>query len=200
MLVFCSNACRDGWNKAEWARKWEAITPEQRVHKNELERKSSAKPARKAKRQAYNQTDERRARIAVRRDTEHYRAQRRANEARRAKSDPVFRLSRRVKAAVHLSLTNRIKHHKWEQLLGWTTTELKAHLEKRFEPWMSWDNYGEWHIDHIIPIAAFNYESPYDIDFKRCWALSNLRPLEARENLSKGARLESAYQPALAMG
>jgi hypothetical protein len=64
---------------------------------------------------------------------------------------------------------------------------------------MTWGNYGQWHVDHKIPISAFNYETPDDIDFKRCWALKNLRPMWAKENISKGAKLDKPFQPALAL-
>ena len=59
------------------------------------------------------------------------------------------------------------------------------HLEKLFETWMTWGNYGKWHIDHIKPRSLFNYEKPEDKDFQECWALKNLQPLEASENLKK---------------
>ena len=72
-----------------------------------------------------------------------------------------------------------------------------AHLEVRFQPGMSWDNYGEWHIDHIVPLAAFNYETPDDLDFGRAWALENLQPLWAKENIRKWCRLERPFQPSL---
>jgi hypothetical protein len=65
---------------------------------------------------------------------------------------------------------------------------------------MSWDNYGSyWHIDHEIPVKAFNFKTPADIDFKRCWALKNLRPLSAFHNKSKGAKVDRPFQPSLAM-
>ena len=201
--AYCGDGCR---RKAKSARQLEWIVL----------------PANKAKRKAYQQTEQYKAAARAHTQTDKYKERRKTaqykatakrwrgtdkgkacrkrREARRAASDPRFRLSCVVRSAVRGSLANKTKHHRWQHLLGWTTAELKAHLEKRFEPWMSWDNYGEWHIDHIIPIAAFNYKSPYDIDFKRCWALSNLRPLEAGANQRKGAKLESAYQPALAMG
>ena len=51
---------------------------------------------------------------------------------------------------------------------------------------MSWENYGSyWHIDHIKPDSRFIYESVEDIEFKKCWALSNLQPLKAEDNLKK---------------
>jgi 5-methylcytosine-specific restriction endonuclease McrA len=62
---------------------------------------------------------------------------------------------------------------------------------------MSWDNCNEWHIDHIIPKAAFNYEKPEDIDFKKCWALKNLQPLWAKENHEKKDKLLKPFQPSL---
>lgn len=84
-------------------------------------------------------------------------------------------------------------------LLGYTVDELRAHLEKQFQPGMSWDNYGEWHIDHIIPLSVFNYETPDNLDFKRAWALSNLQPLWALDNIRKNNRLTAPFQPSLAI-
>ncbi len=54
---------------------------------------------------------------------------------------------------------------------------------------MSFENYGEWHIDHVVPASNFSYDSFEDKEFKDCWALSNLQPLWAEENLKKGDRL-----------
>ena len=71
------------------------------------------------------------------------------------------------------------------------TEELLAHFESLFTDDMSWDNMGEWHIDHIRPKASFNQEQladPTSEDFKKCWALNNLQPLWAKDNHSKGAK------------
>lgn len=85
-------------------------------------------------------------------------------------------------------------------ILGYSVTQLMAHLEAKFSPEMNWENYGNyWHIDHIIPLSAHNYQTVDDLDFSRAWALSNLRPLEAKENLSKGAKLLAPFQPSLQM-
>jgi len=78
---------------------------------------------------------------------------------------------------------------KWEIFVGYTVDDLKRHLEKQFQPSMTWDNYGKWHIDHIIPISAFSFTRPEDIDFKQCWALENLQPLWAKENLRKSNKI-----------
>jgi len=69
-----------------------------------------------------------------------------------------------------------------------TLEELKAHMERQFLPRMGWHNMGEWHIDHIVPKAEFKYTSPDCDDFASCWALSNLRPLWAQANISKGTQ------------
>ena len=62
---------------------------------------------------------------------------------------------------------------------------------------MCWDNYGKWHIDHIIPKSVYNYTKPEHTDFKRCWALKNLQPLWASDNLSKNDKIDKPFQQAL---
>lgn len=69
--------------------------------------------------------------------------------------------------------------------LDYTMEELRIHLERQFSQGMRWDNYGRWHVDHIIPLSQFG-DAPEE--FRRAWALANLRPLWARENLTKQAR------------
>jgi hypothetical protein len=87
----------------------------------------------------------------------------------------------------------------WESLVGYDIEKLRKHLEKQFTSGMSWKKFflGEIHIDHKIPISAFNFSSPKDIDFKRCWALTNLQPLWKEDNLKKHAHLLSPFQPSL---
>lgn len=70
-------------------------------------------------------------------------------------------------------------------LLGCTPEELKSWLEGWFEPGMSWDNYGEWHVDHNRPCESFDLSDPEQQ--KRCFNFLNLRPLWAEENIRKGA-------------
>jgi len=86
-------------------------------------------------------------------------------------------------------------------LVGYTVDDLRSHLESLFTDGMTWDNYGlyGWHIDHKIPLVAFNYEKPTDTDFKKAWCLSNLQPLWAFDNLTKGDRLSVPFQPSFAL-
>ena len=89
------------------------------------------------------------------------------------------------------------KERGWENLVGYSIRDLMKHLQKQFKDGMSWDNYGEWHIDHIIPVSKFNFISTDDFDFKRCWTLSNLQPLWASENARKHAKYSKPFQPSL---
>ena len=53
---------------------------------------------------------------------------------------------------------------------------------------MTWDNYGEWHVDHKKPMTLFEFASTDDEGFKECWSLDNLQPLWEKDKLSKGVR------------
>lgn len=69
--------------------------------------------------------------------------------------------------------------------IGYNLDDLILHLESLFISGMSWANYGEWEIDHILPIQWFLDNGLPDL--KVVNSLDNLRPLWARENRSKGA-------------
>jgi len=92
---------------------------------------------------------------------------------------------------IRLSIKNK-NGLSWENLVGYTLKDLKSHLESMFKPGMTWDNYGYrgWHIDHVKPVSLFEFDSYEDEDFKRCWALENLQPLWAEENMRKGNKYE----------
>jgi hypothetical protein len=80
-------------------------------------------------------------------------------------------------------------------LLGCTVAQLKEHLQSQFDRNMTWDNYGSyWHLDHYIPCASFDHNDPEQV--ARCWHYSNLRPLEAKANISKGSRLPTIHEAA----
>lgn len=87
-------------------------------------------------------------------------------------------------------LKNKKASREWEMLVGYTVDELVQHLEKQFKPGMSWENHGQWHIDHIRPVSSFTFESIHDPAVKKCWALENLQPLWAYENMRKNAKYD----------
>jgi hypothetical protein len=141
-------------------------------------------------------------------DHKEQRKQYRKKELAKIKNDPVLRLRKRISKSIvyGLKINGSAKNNKsMTQYLPYTMQELKAHLEKQFEPWMTWDNYGTyrvdiwddgdpttwtWQIDHIIPHSKFQYTSMEDQTFKDCWALTNLRPYSAKQNVIDGDRNE----------
>lgn len=71
------------------------------------------------------------------------------------------------------------------ELIGYTTDELILDIENKMLEGMTWDNYGEWHIDHIHPVSVYLKDGETDPSVIN--ALDNLQPLWAADNLSKGA-------------
>lgn len=109
----------------------------------------------------------------------------------RRKIDPKYRLRKNTRTAVYTCLkeANVSKYRSTFDILGYTIEELMSHLENLFTDGMTWDNYGKWHLDHKIPMVLFEFESVEDDGFKECWKLSNLQPLWAYDNLSKGDKI-----------
>lgn len=71
------------------------------------------------------------------------------------------------------------------KLLGCSLDDFKRHLESKFTKKMNWGNYGSyWHIDHILPCSSFDHTDEKQISL--CWHYTNMRPLEAVENMRKG--------------
>jgi len=80
---------------------------------------------------------------------------------------------------------------KWESLVVYTTEDLIKHLEKQFDENMTWGNYGSyWCIDHIKPISSFTYKDTDSDQFRECWSLRNLQPMEKIQNIKKGNKYE----------
>lgn len=97
---------------------------------------------------------------------------------------PRNRVHSNMSRAMRACLNNK-GGRSWEQIVGYSKEALMAHLEKQFLPGMTWDNYGEWHIDHVRPKVSFSFSSEGDDEFLECWSLSNLQPLWAEDNQKK---------------
>ncbi|KTG25385.1 hypothetical protein AWR38_01035 [Idiomarina sp. WRN-38] len=85
-----------------------------------------------------------------------------------------------------LQLAKQGKDGATHELLGYTPDDLRAHIERQFTKGMSWENHGEWHIDHIIPLAEHVKNGVTDPAVANC--LTNLRPIWAKDNLRKKAK------------
>ena len=105
----------------------------------------------------------------------------------RYNADPAYRASQNLRNRVRLAIKNEQKTGKTLELLGCSMDSLMRHLAAQFKPGMSWENYGEWHIDHIRPCASFDLADA--LQQRECFHYTNLQPLWAEENISKGARI-----------
>ena len=104
----------------------------------------------------------------------------------RREEDPKFRLDQNMKNLIYYSLKGKKAGRRWESLVDYTLKDLMEHLESRFDENMTWENYGNyWHIDHIKPRSLFKYTFSEEPEFKECWSLKNLQPLEKTANLRK---------------
>lgn len=101
----------------------------------------------------------------------------------RLKTDVLFKLKTNVRIRINKFLKN--KKDNSSDIIGCSYLFLKEHLEKQFNDGMSWDNYGKWHIDHIIPLSSANNE---DEVYKLCHH-TNLQPLWAEDNLKKSSKI-----------
>lgn len=137
---------------------------------------------------------------------EKYRHKRNLQLKKRRQNDCNFKLRALLSSRVTFVLKNNNSSKNGNSVmkfLPYTVEELKQHIEAQFEPWMTWQNWGRyffetwndedpstwtWQIDHIIPQAKLPYAFMEDENFKKCWALENLRPLASKINLLKGAR------------
>jgi hypothetical protein len=115
-----------------------------------------------------------------------HREQRKGYDRKRI-ATPNGRLSNRMGNAMRTALKQNKAGRHWEVLAGYTIDDLIRHLESKFTNGLTWKKFFKegYHIDHIKPKSLFHYETAEDPEFKECWALENLQPLEKIENLKK---------------
>jgi len=107
-------------------------------------------------------------------------------------NDPKYKMTlilrRRLLLAIQRAKNGRaVKHAHTLDMLGCPMDEFIKHIEQQFQPGMSWENHGQWHIDHVLPCASFDLTDPEQQ--KTCFNFSNMQPLWAKDNISKGCRL-----------
>lgn len=116
--------------------------------------------------------------------------QSRDDARRKARSTAQGLLNARMSNAIRSSLVAGKGGRSWINLVGYTIDELMSHIERQFVQGMDWQKFrsGQIHLDHIVPLSSFVFNSPSDEGFKRAWAITNLRPLWAAENMRKSAK------------
>lgn len=154
--------------------------PENKERRNETQRIRRQADKRKAEDAAYGAEYTRRPDI---------KAKKNAKRRERRKSDLCYRISERLRGRIK-NLLGRNKPEASSRSLGCTAKQLLAHLEGLLEPGMSWDNYGfyGWHIDHIIPLSAFDLTDLYQ--YRKACHYTNLQPMWAKQNLQKGSKID----------
>ena len=107
-------------------------------------------------------------------------------------TDIQFKLNKTIRTALwqNLKENNVEKNQRTFEILPYTVDELKTHLEQQFTDGMTWDNYGEWHVDHILPLSSFQFTTINDFDFIKAWSLNNLRPLWKTTRIINGIQYE----------
>jgi len=103
------------------------------------------------------------------------------------KTDINFRIKDILRHRIYLALKGICKSKSTIKLLGCSIEQLKHHLELQFHESMSFDNYGDWHIDHIKPCASFDLSKPGQQ--RKCFHYTNLQPLWAKDNLTKSDKI-----------
>ena len=103
----------------------------------------------------------------------------------RRKTDIGYRIASNASNRVRKALRSfdLTKENKTIDLLECNVNDLRAHLESQFEEGMFWENYGDWHIDHILPCNLFDLSR--ECEQKRCFHYTNLQPLWGRDNIIK---------------
>lgn len=101
----------------------------------------------------------------------------------RLENDLEFKIFQRCRSRLYNAVKGYSKSARTHELIGCSIEYLLEHLENQFRDGMTWDNYGDWHIDHIKPCALFDFEN--EADQRECFNYRNLQPLWAEENYRK---------------
>jgi len=113
-----------------------------------------------------------------------------AYKSKKYKTDPLFKLKELISGRIRRSLkkNNYTKKSRTHKILGCSFKHFKQYIENQFSENMSWENQGEWHLDHIVPVSlAINEEEILKLNYYK-----NFRPLWGIENIQKGNKLDTS--------
>tara|TARA_B100001939_G_scaffold22670_1_gene18497 strand:+ start:602 stop:1381 length:780 start_codon:yes stop_codon:yes gene_type:complete len=138
----------------------------------------NANPKNKEKRKKYNADPKNKERI---------RAQQRKRDKERRQSDPLYKLVCNIRTRISLSITNAgfKKNSKTHKILNCSFEEFMLHLEKQFNSGITWENYGKWHLDHIVPVSLASTEE----EIIKLNHYKNFQPMWGPENNSKNDKI-----------
>lgn len=97
-----------------------------------------------------------------------------------------LKMADKLRSQARAAMKGECKDSNFIRMLGCSQNEFRVHIESQFTDGMSWDTYGidGWHIDHIEPLCSFDLKNPVEIE--KATKYTNLRPLPALDNITKG--------------
>jgi hypothetical protein len=173
----------------ECSKKYWSETKEKRHQKQKLYRESHSQEIKETKIKCYknNKTkyDKTRKNYLIN-NKEKIKLQAKLYQRERRKN-PLYRSLDSLRHRLYMCLKKNRASFKTLDLLGCSLEDFRFYMESKFSEGMSWDNYGEWHIDHIKPCVSFDLTD--DTQVKLCFHYSNLQPLWALDNILKKDKL-----------
>ena len=184
-LIGDCKSCRKEYDKERYKANKERIKEQVKEHyQANKERKKEYYQANKERKKEYRKEyyEANKERIK-----EFYKEYSKEYQKERRKVDPLFKMTHNLRVRTSQAFKNNgyTKNTKTQEMLGVNWGICKAHIERQFTKGMSWSNYGNWHIDHIIPLASANTEQ----ELKKLCHYSNLQPLWEADNLIKSAKV-----------
>ena len=171
---------------AEYKREWHKSNPDYNREWNEANRDKKAeydRTWRKANREKKAEYNREYRKANPEKWAEYYREYQRKHTA----EDIQFKLARNLRNRLYYAIKGLAKNGSAVRDLGCTLEELELYLESQFSEGMTWDNYGKWHIDHILPLSSFDLTDRKQL-LEACH-YTNLQPLWAKDNISKGDKI-----------
>ncbi len=186
----------DDWRKANAERLADSARERYIANREAIIERSNLRRVRRRSEEPEALLREQREQMRRRRseNAEQYKATARRYEGGRYRSDPQFRIRKLLRGQLNSMFRRYAVDHKprahWENLLGYKCAALEERLRSTIPPGYTWDDFlsGKLHIDHIKPVALFNITSTESLEFRECWAITNLQLLPEIENKRKGAR------------
>jgi hypothetical protein len=170
----------------------------QTEHKKEYQRQYRLKNKEKAREYArqYRIRNREKLREYDRQYYQEHKAERDAWELEHKEERKIYRRERRrtnicVRLTHGIGARVPIKYGSAIEYLCCSIEELKGWLESQFQPGMTWENYGEWHIDHVVPLRRVDLKDRKKL--KKLCHWFNLQPLWAKDNQRKGAKVDSSW-------